>query len=66
MSSIARFKQFCIDTWGELKKVTWPTKKEVQGTTIVVIVAVLLSAAYLFVVDLILSQGMERLLAWFG
>ncbi len=66
MDALKRFKKFCIETWAELKKTTWPTRKEVQGTTVVVIIAVLITAVYLFVVDLILSQAMEKVLAWFG
>ena len=36
----------------ELKKVTWPTAKEVRSATIVVIVMTLISALILFVFDL--------------
>jgi len=66
MNSLKRFKTFCAETWAELKKTTWPTRKEVRGTTIVVIVAVLITAVYLFLVDMVLSEGMKRILAWFG
>ncbi|HUU39831.1 MAG TPA: preprotein translocase subunit SecE, partial [Desulfatiglandales bacterium] len=45
-------KQFLADARGELKKVTWPTKKELLSATAVVIVLVLLIAFFLGVVDL--------------
>jgi preprotein translocase subunit SecE len=45
-------KQFLADARGELKKVTWPTKKELLSATAVVIVLVLLIAFYLGIVDL--------------
>ena len=45
-------KQFLDDVRGELKKVTWPTKKELLSTTAVVIALVLLIAFYLGIVDL--------------
>ena len=45
-------KQFLADSRGELKKVTWPTRKELLATTAVVIVLVLLIAFYLGIVDL--------------
>jgi len=45
-------RQFLADAKVELKKVTWPTKKELLSTTAVVIVLVLLIAFYLGIVDL--------------
>ena len=65
MEQIRRFRQFLSETWVELKKTTWPSQKEVTGTTIVVIVTVFICAAFLFVVDLFLSKGMEKLLSAF-
>jgi preprotein translocase subunit SecE len=52
-------KQFLSEVWAELKKTTWPSRKEVYGTTLVVIVTVLICAFYLWVVDLFLSKGMN-------
>ena len=45
-------RQFLVDSRGELKKVTWPTRKELLSTTAVVIVLVLLVAFFLGIVDL--------------
>jgi preprotein translocase subunit SecE len=42
----------------EMKKVTWPTRKEVTGSTSVVIVTVIIVAIYLGIVDNILQQVM--------
>ena len=39
----------------ELKKVTWPTRKETSAATVVVIVTVIISAIFLGVFDLIWS-----------
>jgi preprotein translocase subunit SecE len=58
---MARLKQFVGETWAELKKTTWPSRREVYGTTVVVIVTVLICALYLFVVDMILASGMDWL-----
>jgi preprotein translocase subunit SecE len=52
-------RQFLSEVWAELKKTTWPNRKEVYGTTVVVIVTVLICAFYLWVVDLFLSKGMN-------
>jgi preprotein translocase subunit SecE len=46
----------------ELQKVTWPTRKETYGTTMVVIVLVLMVAVYLWVVDTALSTMIRTLL----
>lgn len=45
-------RQFLVDSRGELKKVTWPTRKELLTTTAVVIVLVLLISFFLGIVDL--------------
>ena len=61
-----RLTTFFVEVKAELQKTTWPTQKEVRNTTIVVIVFVLVCAAYLFVVDNVLQTGMERLFRVFG
>jgi len=42
----------------ELKKVSWPDRKEISGSTSVVIVSVVIVAVYLGIVDTILQQLM--------
>ena len=66
MDSLRRFKQFMTEVLSELKKTTWPAKKEVYGTTVVVIVTVLICAFYLWVVDLLLSKGVEKIFEVFS
>ena len=56
-----RLTTFFREVWGELHRTTWPTRKEVRNTTIVVIVFVMVCAAYLYVVDRALQGGMETL-----
>jgi preprotein translocase subunit SecE len=46
----------------ELQKVTWPTRKETYGSTMVVIVLVLMVAVFLWVVDSALSTMIQTLL----
>ena len=45
-------KAFLNEVIAELKKVTWPTRKQVTTSTIVVIIVVFLTAIYLNLVDL--------------
>ena len=61
-----RLSTFLAEVKAELQKTTWPTRKEVRNTTIVVVVFVMVCAAYLYVVDLVLQTGMERLFRAFG
>ncbi len=66
MESLRRFRQFLVEVWAELKKTTWPSRREVYGTTVVVIVTVLLCALYLYIVDIILEWGVARIFRIFG
>ena len=61
-----RFYRFYGDVRAELKKVTWPSKKEVYGTTVVVVLTVLFFGAYLFVVDLVLKKGVAWVMRTLG
>jgi preprotein translocase subunit SecE len=57
---------FLQDVRGELQKTSWPTRKEVRNTTLVVIVFVMICAVYLYAVDFVLQTGMERLVRTFS
>jgi preprotein translocase subunit SecE len=59
-------KQFLVEVVAELRKTTWPGKREVYGTTVVVIVAVVICAVYLWVVDMVLSRAMNYVFQVFG
>jgi preprotein translocase subunit SecE len=50
-----RVYQLANEVSSELKKVTWPTAKEVRAATIVVIVMAVTSAVILFLFDLVWS-----------
>ena len=54
--------EFLGQVKAELEKVTWPTRKETYGTTLVVIVLVLLVCVYLWVIDTALSTSIRTLL----
>jgi preprotein translocase subunit SecE len=55
-------KTFFIEVRSELKKVTWPSKQEVYGTTLVVILTTIFFGFYLFGLDLLLTQLFTRVL----
>jgi len=54
--------QFLSEVKSEVKKVTWPSKKETMGGTAVVLMVVLIMAIFLGVVDLLLSKIIEAIL----
>ena len=47
----ARVGTFWRDVRSEMRRVTWPTMRDVQNTTIITIVAVAFFAAYLWAID---------------
>ncbi|MGV7220694.1 MAG: preprotein translocase subunit SecE [Nitrospinales bacterium] len=59
---IVKAKEFLTDVVIEVKKVTWPSKKEAIGGTMVVLVLVFIMAIYLGLVDTILSKIVESLI----
>jgi len=48
--------RFLREVRGEIRKVTWPQKKEVIGSTVVVIISVGIMAIFLGLVDLVLQN----------
>jgi preprotein translocase subunit SecE len=48
---IKEIKTFFSEVKSELKKVTWPSRKEVSATTVVVIVTTLFFGFYLWLLD---------------
>ncbi len=55
--------QFLREVKVELKKVTWPSRKQTIGSTIVVIVLVLLVSFFLGIVDIGLSSLIKAVLS---
>ena len=60
-TSLRNIKEFLSQTRKELNNVSWPSRREVTGTTLVVIVSVFFFGFFLFVVDFIVSNGMDYL-----
>jgi preprotein translocase subunit SecE len=50
-----QLKTFLVEVRGEFKKVTWPPRREVYGTTIVVIITVFFFGFYLYGLDVAMS-----------
>jgi preprotein translocase subunit SecE len=54
--------QFLREVKIELKKVTWPSRKQTIGSTVVVLVIVMIVSFYLGIVDFILAKLMRAVL----
>ena len=65
MNKIAAYFQrariFVSEVRNEFKKVTWPARKETQGTTVVVVLTVFFFGFYLYGLDLIMSYAAAAL-----
>ncbi len=55
MNLIRTYIQFFKESYYELAKVTWLGKKEVQGTTIIVVMFVVVMSIFVSIVDLFLG-----------
>jgi preprotein translocase subunit SecE len=53
----AKVQAYTNDLRTEMKRVTWPTRKQVQSTTVIVILTVFGFAAYFKVVDEVLVRA---------
>jgi preprotein translocase subunit SecE len=61
--NIAKIRQFLREVRAELKRVTWPSRKETIGSTSIVLVLVILVAAYLGIVDFLLHNLIRQILS---
>ena len=57
---IERARLFLSEVRNELKRVTWPSRREVYATTIVVIVTSIFFGIYLFTID----YGVNSVVNW--
>jgi preprotein translocase subunit SecE len=60
-----RIRSFYNDVRTEMRKVTTPSRKEVQATTAVVIVTVFLFGLYFFIIDNVIGRGVDLLFRTF-
>jgi preprotein translocase, SecE subunit, bacterial len=60
------FTSFLTDVRAEMRKVVAPSRKEVQVTTSVVIVAVFIFGLFFFIVDWAFNIGIHQLLSKLG
>ncbi len=63
---VVRGRKFLSEVRNEMGRVSWPTRREVWATTIVVILTSAVFGLYLFLVDLGLSNAIGWVFRRFG
>ncbi|ABV92007.1 preprotein translocase, SecE subunit [Dinoroseobacter shibae DFL 12 = DSM 16493] len=58
--------QFLQQVRAEVSKVTWPTRKEVMVTSLMVFAMAILTAIFFFFVDWMIRTGLQFVLNFFG
>ena len=58
-------RSYIEEVKAEMRRVTWPSWKQVRATTGVVIAAVFLFAAYFWLIDIFVNAGITKLINTF-
>jgi preprotein translocase subunit SecE len=61
-----RSQEFFGEVRNEMKRVTWPSRREVYATTVVVLLTAAFFGLYLFGVDLVLNRIVQAIFDRFG
>ena len=56
------FRRFIGESWGELKKVEWPTQSHVIQGTVVVLIACAIVGTYIWVADIVFKRLVQDVL----
>ncbi len=60
--ALLRISNYVMETREELRKCTWPTMDELKGSTVVILITIILLGGFLVGIDFIISQ-LIRLIA---
>lgn len=58
--------QFVQQVRAEVSKVVWPSRREVVLTSVMVFFLAIITAAFFFLVDLLIREGLRGILTFFG
>jgi preprotein translocase subunit SecE len=61
MQNRESWANFLVETEGEVKKVSWPARKEYLGSALVVVVVIAVVSLFLWASDAGLSRVMQKL-----
>jgi preprotein translocase subunit SecE len=59
-------RSFITEVRSEMRRVTWPSRREVYATTVVVILTSIFFGVYLWGLDLALTWAVGRIFGFFG
>jgi preprotein translocase subunit SecE len=59
-------RSFLTEVRNEMRRVTWPSRKEVYATTVVVIITSAFFGLYLFTLDVALNAAVNWIFSTFG
>ena len=62
-NTFTRFRDYLVESRAEIKKVTWPTKKEARVTSVAVLILVAIMAVFLGLVDMGWTKIIELVLS---
>ena len=66
VQKIQETRAFIEESWGELKKVTWPDYEQLKNATIVVLVFVVILSAMIWLMDVVVRNVIELIMGVFG
>jgi preprotein translocase subunit SecE len=61
---VGKVNSYISDVRAEMKRVTWPGKQEVYGTTVMVIITTFLFGFYFMICDELFSRFVAYVLTW--
>ncbi len=64
-STLLQVREYVSDVRTEMKRVTWPSKQEIYGTTVMVILTTFIFGLYFWVCDQAFSLTVSRSLKYF-
>ncbi len=62
--ALQEFRQYVYEVKTETKRVSWPGKQEIYGTTVMVIVTTFLFGIYFYICDAVFGRSMTALLSY--
>jgi preprotein translocase subunit SecE len=63
---LSNTRTFFTEVRNEMRRVTWPSRREVYATTVVVILVSAFFGVYLWGLDLAIDWGMRHIFSYFG
>jgi len=64
-SGWVRFRDYVSDVRTEMRRVTWPSRQEIYGTTVMVLITTFLFGFYFYICDRVFSLTVSKLLHYF-